>query len=109
MVPRKLYKAWDSENEAMVALKLVELYGFAAASAWAEQHLAVSSRLVRYAVFDARIMQMLRHQSMYNMPLSVIVYYCPAVVRCSADEACTFLHLQRSAGWVFSGIYALAA
>lgn len=47
VVPRKLYKAWDSANNTIVALKLVELYGFAAASAWADQHLAVPSSCVR--------------------------------------------------------------
>ena len=26
VVPRKLYKAWDHVNQAMVALKLVEVY-----------------------------------------------------------------------------------
>ena len=49
MVTRKLYKAWDSDNKTMVALKLVEVYGFAAASAWAGKHVAVPSMLVRYA------------------------------------------------------------
>lgn len=49
VVPRKLYKAWDHDKQAMVALKLVEVYGFEAASAWADQHVAVPSVLVRYA------------------------------------------------------------
>lgn len=49
VVPRKLYKAWDRDNQAMVALKLVEVYGFEAASAWADHHVAVPSELVRYA------------------------------------------------------------
>ncbi|DBA86104.1 TPA: hypothetical protein ACH3X1_005623 [Trebouxia sp. C0004] len=47
VVPRKLYKAWDRDNQAMVALKLVEVYGFEAASAWADHHVAVPSVLVR--------------------------------------------------------------
>ncbi|KAL0053482.1 hypothetical protein WJX82_006356 [Trebouxia sp. C0006] len=47
VVPRKLYKAWSHDDQAMVALKLVEVYGFEAASAWADQHSAVPSSLVR--------------------------------------------------------------
>ncbi|KAL0035758.1 hypothetical protein WJX77_001602 [Trebouxia sp. C0004] len=47
VVPRKLYKAWDRDKQAMVALKLVEVYGFEAASAWADHHVAVPSVLVR--------------------------------------------------------------
>lgn len=58
-VPRKLYKAWDSDNKTMVALKLVEVYGFAAASAWADQHLAVPSLRVRYALLVGRALQAL--------------------------------------------------
>ena len=61
MVPRKVYKAWDSNKNTMVALKLVELYGFAAASAWAEQHLPVPSSRVRYALLDSRTLQALHH------------------------------------------------
>ena len=49
VVPRKLYKAWDRDNQALVALKLVEVYGFEAASAWSDHHVAVPSLLVRYA------------------------------------------------------------
>ena len=37
----------------MVALKLVEVYGFEAASAWADHHVAVPSVLVRYACLVA--------------------------------------------------------
>ncbi|KAL0036505.1 hypothetical protein WJX77_010488 [Trebouxia sp. C0004] len=47
VVPRKLYKAWDRDNQALVALKLVEVYGFEAASAWSDHHVAVPSLLVR--------------------------------------------------------------
>ena len=53
VVPRKLYKGWDRDNQAMVALKLVEVYGFEAASAWADHHVAVPSVLVRYACLVA--------------------------------------------------------
>ena len=53
VVPRKLYKAWDSDNQAMVALKLVGVYGFEAASAWADHHVAVPSVLVRNACLVA--------------------------------------------------------
>lgn len=59
VVPRKLYKAWDSDSKTMVALKTVEVYGFAAASAWAHQHLAVPSLLVRYALLDGKGLQAL--------------------------------------------------
>lgn len=52
MVPRKLYKAWDRENKTMIALKFVEICGFSAASAWEQQHLAVPSSCVRYALFN---------------------------------------------------------
>ena len=45
----------------MVALKLVELYGFAAASAWADRHLAVPSLHVRYALLDGSTLQALHH------------------------------------------------
>lgn len=61
MVPRKVYKAWDSDNNTLVALKLVELYGFAAASAWADQHVAVPSLRVRYALLDGRTLQALQY------------------------------------------------
>ena len=37
----------------MVALKLVEVYGFEAASAWADHHVAVPSVLFRYACLVA--------------------------------------------------------
>jgi hypothetical protein len=49
VVPRKLFKAWDRDNQAIVALKLVEVYGFEAASAWADRDVAVPSMLIRYA------------------------------------------------------------
>lgn len=49
VVPRRLYKAWSLDQKAIVALKLVEAYGFEAASAWADDHVAVPSLLVRYA------------------------------------------------------------
>ncbi len=48
LVPRKLYKAFDSEMKKTVAVKLVEAYGFEAASVWADRHVAVSSLAVRY-------------------------------------------------------------
>ena len=51
MVPRKLYKAWDCGNKTMVALKLVEVYGFAAASAWAGEHVAVPSVLMSTTLY----------------------------------------------------------
>ena len=54
VVPRKLYRAWDSDSHRMVALKLVETYGFSAASAWAEQGIAVPSQLVRCALYCGR-------------------------------------------------------
>ena len=59
MVPRKLYKAWDSDNNILVALKTVEVYGFAAASAWADQHVAVPSSRVRCVLLDDKTLQVL--------------------------------------------------
>ncbi len=53
MVPRKLYRAFDSSSKATLALKLVESYGFEAACSWAEHHLAVPSMVVRYVLHDA--------------------------------------------------------
>ena len=53
MVPRKLYRVFDSSTKATLALKLVESYGFEAACIWAERHLAVPSMVVRYVLHDA--------------------------------------------------------
>ncbi len=64
----------------MVALKLVELYGFAAASAWADQYLAVPSSRVRYALLDGRTLQALQHCIISDMPLSLTAYRRAAVV-----------------------------
>ncbi len=80
MVPRKLYKAWSHDDQAMVALKLVEVYGFEAASAWADQHSAVPSSLVRYALLDGRTLQALQHCIISDMPLSLTAYRRAAVV-----------------------------
>jgi hypothetical protein len=81
VVPRKLYKAWDRDNQAMVALKLVEVYGFEAASAWADHHVAVPSVLVRYACLVAA--SATKHCIFCHMFLvSPAAYWCatPAVV-----------------------------
>lgn len=84
MVLRKLYKAWDSQNKAMVALKLVEMYGFAAASAWAHQQLAVPSSLVRYALIDGRDLHGLQACITCHIPLSLSAHQfaTSAVVPC---------------------------
>jgi hypothetical protein len=79
VVPRKLYKAWDSDNNTMIALKLVELYGFAAASAWADQHLAVPSSHVRYALLDCRNLQALHCSIISDMPPTLTAYRCASV------------------------------
>ncbi len=80
VVPRKLYKAWSRDDQAMVALKLVEVYGFEAASAWADQHVAVPSSLVRYALLDGGTLQALQHCIISDMPLSLTTYHRAAVV-----------------------------
>ena len=106
----KLCKAWDSDNNTLVALKVVELHGFAAASAWADAHLAVPSSRVRYALLVGRTPQALKPSIISDMPLSLTAYCCAgchAVLW--ANEAYAILHLQKSAWWVFSGIYALVA
>ena len=72
VVPRKLYKAWDRDNQAMVALKLVEVYGFEAASAWADHHVAVPSVLVRYACLVAECAKNIA-SSVTCVPSSILV------------------------------------
>ena len=73
VVPRKLSKAWDRDNQAMVALKLVEVYGFEAASAWADHHVAVSSMLVRYACLVAESAKSIA-SSVTCVPSSILVH-----------------------------------
>ena len=76
VVLRKLYKAWDSDNDTVVAVKLEEMYGFAAASAWADQHLAVPSLLVGNVFLDGRTLQALQHRNTFKSQPIVVQLLC---------------------------------
>lgn len=69
----------------MVALKLVEIYGFSAASAWAGRHVAVPSQLVRYALNDGRLSNTCVQFNIAS--LATLLYFCAS--NCSGVYSAT--------------------
>ncbi len=106
VVPRKLFKAWDRDNQAIVALKLVEVYGFEAASAWADRDVAVPSMLIRYACLVADFcvkLGVICHMTM----VPPIAYWSAILAVVLLPRHMQFFGLQKTAWWIFNGVHAM--